>query len=123
MKFYFNVKEHTTKTIAIEANNLEQAQKRIESAYDRKEFTIYRESPDDIEFKEATEEVENFIAEGLVAEEEFETFDCNEVFYNKEEDYYECPVCKKYITNRAQMKDDDYEFPKFCQKCGTKLNY
>lgn len=123
MKFYFDVTEHTTKTIAIEAENLEQALKRVESAYDRKEFTINREAPDDVEFKYVQEEVENLIEEGLVAEEEFETFDCNHVSYNEEEDYYECPVCKKYIADRAQIKDDDYELPKFCQKCGTKLRY
>lgn len=78
MKFYFDVTEHTTKTIAIEAKTLEQAQERVENAYGRKEFTIIREAPDDVEFKEITEEVENLIKEGLVAEEEFETFNCND---------------------------------------------
>lgn len=77
MKFYFDVTEHTTKTIAIEAENLEQALKRAEKAHERKEFTINRESFDDVEFKDVTEEVKNFIKKGFVAEEEFETFNCN----------------------------------------------
>lgn len=77
MKFYFDVTEHTTKTIAIEAENLEQALKRAEKAHERKEFTINRESFDDVEFKDVTEEVENLIEKGFVAEEEFETFNCN----------------------------------------------
>ena len=77
MKFYFDVTEHTTKTIAIEAENLEQALKRAEKAHERKEFTINRESFDDVEFKDVTEEVENLIEKGFVAEEEFKTFNCN----------------------------------------------
>ena len=77
MKFYFDVTEHTTKTIAIKANDLEQAQKRIKKAHERKEFIINREFFDDVEFKDVTEEVENLIKEGCVAEEEFETFNCN----------------------------------------------
>lgn len=123
MKFYFDVTEHTTKTIAIESNDLEQAQKRIESAYDRKEFEINREAPDDVKFKETTEEVENLIKEGYVAEEEFDPFDCNNVVYNEEEDYYECPVCRKHVADRFQVKDLDYDLPKFCHRCGTKLHY
>lgn len=122
MKFYFDVTEYTTKTIAIEANDLEQAQKRIESAYDRKEFEIYRKTLD-VEFKETTEEVENLIKEKYVEEEEFETFDCNDVVYNEEEDYFECPVCREYMADRFQVKDLDYELPSFCRKCGTKLHY
>lgn len=78
MKFYFDITEHTTKTIAIEAENLEQALKRAEKAHERKELIINRESFDDVEFKEVTEEVENLIEEGFVAEEEFETFNCND---------------------------------------------
>lgn len=123
MKFYFDVTEHTTKTIAIEAENLEQAQKRVESAYERKEFLINREAPDDVEFKYVQEEVEQCIKDGFVAEEEFDPFDCNNVVYNEEEDYYECPVCRKYVADRFQVKDLDYDLPKFCQKCGTKLHY
>ena len=77
MRFYFDVTEHTTKTIAIEAENLEQALKRAEKAHERKEFIINRESFDDVEFKNVTGEVENLIEKGYVAEEEFETFNCN----------------------------------------------
>ena len=77
MKFYFDVTEHTTKTITIEAKNLEQALKRAKKAHKRKEFTINRESFDAVEFKDVTEEVGNLIEKGFVAEEEFETFNCN----------------------------------------------
>ena len=77
MKFYFDVTEHTTKTIAIEAENLEQALKRAKKAHERKEFIINRESFDDVEFKDVTEEVEGLIEEKLIAEEEIEIFNYN----------------------------------------------
>ncbi len=78
MKFYFDVTETNVKTIAIEAEDLEQALKRVENAYNQKEFSINREYPDDVEFKEVTEEVENLIKEGLVPEKELKTFNCND---------------------------------------------
>lgn len=77
MKFYFDVTETNVKTIAIEANDFEQALRRAKKAHERKEFIINRESFDDVEFKDVTEEVENLIEKGFVAEEEFETFNCN----------------------------------------------
>ena len=43
MKYYFDVTEKYIKTVAIEADNLEQAQKRVENAYDKKEFEINHE--------------------------------------------------------------------------------
>lgn len=72
MKFYFDVTETNVKTIAIEADTLEQAAKRVEEAYLKKEFAINRELPDDIEFKDVTNEVKNLIKETLITEEEIE---------------------------------------------------
>ena len=123
MKFYFDVTETFVQTIAIEAKSREQAQRRIESAYNRKEFEIDREHPDDVDFKYAQKEVEECIREGLVAEEELETFDCNDVVYDEKQDCYVCPVCGEYVADRWQMKDLDYKLPKHCHECGAKLHY
>jgi hypothetical protein len=123
MKFYFDVTETNVKTIAIEANDFEQALRRAEKAHERKEFSINRKFFDDVKFKHVQEEVEQCIKDGSVAEEEFEIFDCNNVVYNEDEDYYECPVCGEYIANKFQVKDLDYKLPRFCYECGTKLHY
>ncbi len=123
MKYYFDVTEKYIKTIAIEADNLEQARQRVESAYDRKEFVIDHEYFTDVEFKDAQEEVEECIKDGFFAEEELEIFNCNDVIYNEVEDYYECPVCGEYICDRFQIRDLDYNLQKHCHECGTKLHY
>lgn len=72
MKFYFDIIETNVKTVSIEANDLSQALKKVEEAYEKKEFVINRELPDDIEFKNVTSEVENLIKETLITEEEIE---------------------------------------------------
>lgn len=77
MKYYFDVTETFIKTIAIEADSLEQAEKRIENAYENKEFKISREYPDHIDFKCAQEVVEECIRDGFIHESELETFSCN----------------------------------------------
>lgn len=123
MTFYFDVTETFVKTIAIEADSLGQAQRRIESAYNRKEFEINREHPDDIDFKPAQSEVEGCIDAGFFAKEELETFDCNNVVYDEKQDCYVCPVCGEYAADKWQIKDLDYPLPKHCHECGAKLHY
>jgi hypothetical protein len=79
MKFYFDIKEIFVKTIAIEAENIEQAERRVQGAYNRKEFKINREHPDDVNFIFAQDDVEKCIQQGFFSEEELETFNCNDV--------------------------------------------
>lgn len=123
MKYYFDVTKKTTKTIAIEADNFGQAKKRIKNAFDRKEFDINQEYFNEVEFNCVQEEIEESIKEGFVAEEEIETFNCNDVVYDEEQDCYVCPVCGEYAADRFQIKDLDYNLPSFCHECGTKLHY
>lgn len=77
-KFYFNITEKYIKTIAVEADNITQAIQRAEKAYNQKEFKINREYFDDVEIKNMTQSVEEAIKEGFYAEEELETFNCND---------------------------------------------
>ena len=123
MTYYFDVKETFIKTIAIEADNLEQAEQRVDSAWHRGEFEINREYPDDVEFNWAQEAVENCIKEGDFAKEELTTFNCNDVVYDDETDSYVCPVCGEYAADRWQIKDMEYPLSKHCHECGTKLHY
>ena len=123
MKFYFDVTETFIKTIAIEADSLEQAQRRIDGAWHRGEFEIDREYPDDVDFKFAQNEVEECIREGFFAEEELETFNCHDVVYDEESDSYVCPVCGEYVADRWQIKYLEYPLSKYCHECGTKLHY
>lgn len=123
MTFYFDVTEIFVKTIAIEADTLEQAQRRIESAYDRKEFEINRENPDNIDFKPAQNEVEACIDAGFFAKEELETFNCSDVVYDEKQDAYVCPVCGEYAADKWQIRDLEYPLPKHCHECGAKLHY
>jgi hypothetical protein len=122
-KFYFDVTEKYIKTIAVEADNITQAIHRVEKAYDRKEFEINHLAFDDVEIKNSTQSIEKTIKEGWCAEEEIETFNCNDVVYNENEDSYECPVCGRYLCSRTDVKDLDSQLPSYCQDCGTKLHY
>ena len=122
-KFYFDVTETFIKTIAIEADSFEQASERIKSAYHRKEFKIGHEYFTEVEFVNAQEEVEKSIKDKFIAEEELETFNCNDVVYDDKQDHYICPVCGNYVAERFQIKDLDYDLPKYCSECGTKLHY
>lgn len=123
MKFYFDVAETFIKTVAIEADNLEQAQRRVESAHCRGEFEIDHEHPDVVDCKNATTEVEEFFKTGDCAEEEIETFNCKYVIYDEETDSYVCPVCGEYAADRWQIKDLEFPLPKYCHECGAKLHY
>lgn len=122
-KFYFDVTEKYIKTIAVEADNITQAIYRVEKAYDRKEFEINHAAFDDVEIKNSTQSIEKTIKEGWCAEEEIETFNCNDVVYDEEQNCYVCPVCGEYICDRFQIKDLSYDLPKHCHECGTKLHY
>lgn len=123
MKFYFDVKETFVKTVAIEADNLEQALHRVDKAYRRDEFEIDKEYPDEIDFKDVTIEVEEFFQTGDCAEEEIETFNCNDVVWDDIKEGYVCPVCGEYVATRFEVKCIDYPLPKHCHECGTKLHY
>ena len=123
MKFYFDVAETFIRTIAIEADNLEQAHCRAASAWRRGEFEISHEHPDEIEFINATDEVVKFFQTGDCSEEEIKTFDCTSVVYDTETNSYVCPVCGKYAADKEQIKDLELSLPKHCRECGTKLHY
>ena len=123
MKFYFDVTETFVQTVAIEAKSREQARRRIEGAYNRKEFEIDRKHPDDIVFKDVQKEVKKSIREGFVAEEELETFNCNDVVWDDITESYVCPVCGEYVASRFDFKCIDYPLPKHCHECGAKLHY
>lgn len=123
MKFYFDVTETFVRTIAIEADNLEQAERRIDGAWHRNEFEIDHEYPDEYEFKEVTTEVEEFFQTGDCAEEEIETFNCNDVVWDDTKEGYVCPVCGEYVAEKWQIKDMEYPLPKHCHECGAKLHY
>ena len=77
MKYYIDVTETFIKTIAVEADSLEQAQQRAEDAWYNDEFEISHKYPDTVQFPDATDVVKECIAEGFVAEEEIETFKYN----------------------------------------------
>ena len=123
MKFYFDVTEIFIKTVAIEADSLEQAQQRVDSARRRGEFEIDRKHPDIVDYKHVTTEVEEFFKTGDCAEEEIETFNCNDVVYDEKTDSYVCPVCGEYVADKWQIRDLEYELPKYCHECGAKLHY
>ena len=74
MKYYIDVTETFIKTIAVEADSLEQAQQRAEDAWHNKEFKINHKYPDSVDFPDATNVVNECIEDGFVAEEEIETF-------------------------------------------------
>jgi hypothetical protein len=73
MKYYIDVTETFIKTIAVEADSLEQAQARVEDAWHNNEFEISRMNPDYVQFPDATDVVKDCIEEGFIAEEEIET--------------------------------------------------
>ena len=123
MKFYFDVIETFIKTIAVEADNIEQAQRRADGAYKRNEFEIDRTYPDQVDFKNATTEVEEFFQTGDCAEEEIETFNCNNVAWDDIKEGYVCPVCGEYVASTFEVKCIDYPLPKYCHECGAKLYY
>ena len=72
MKYYFDVIEKFIKTIAVEADNLTEAESKLERAYN-KEFKINRDYPDDVIFQNPQTEVEECIQEGFFAAEELTT--------------------------------------------------
>ena len=123
MKFYFDVTETFIKTVAIEADNLEQAKRRVDGAWHRGEFDISHEHPDEVDFKNATSEVEAFFQTGDCAAEDFEILNCNDVVYDEKTDSYACPVCGEYVADRYEVKDLDCKLPKHCHECGAKLHY
>ena len=77
MKYYIDVTETFIKTIAVEADSLEQAQQRVEDALHNEEFKIEHKYPDNVQFPDATDVVKECIEEGFCAEEEIETLKCN----------------------------------------------
>lgn len=123
MTYYFDVKETFIKTIAVEADNFTQAKQRINKAWHRGEFEIDHNNPDDVEFIYAQETIEKYIKDGYFTKEELETLDCNDVVYNGYVDGYECPVCGKFIVELCCVDELEYPLPKYCNECGTRLEY
>ena len=116
MKYYFNVKEIFTKTIAVEADDILQAEARLRSAYNRDEFVIDHSIADSMEIISIAEEE-------LFTEEKFEILNCNDVVYDDEMEAYVCPVCDNYVADIRQIKDIEYPLPNYCCDCGAKLHY
>ncbi|MEE1301182.1 MAG: hypothetical protein UHD64_00240 [Bacteroidales bacterium] len=56
-------------------------------------------------------------------EAEMKSQDYEYVVYDEEQDCYVCPQCGEYVADRFQIKDLDYDLPKHCHECGTKLHY
>ena len=77
MKYYIDVTETFVKTIAVEADSLEQAQQRAEDAWHNEEFKISHKYPDTVQFPDATGVVKGCIEEGFIAEEEIKTLKCD----------------------------------------------
>ena len=121
MKFYFDVTATTTKTIAVEAEYLEQAKMRAENAWHREEFEIDSSLPDAVEIKSAQAEVENCIKCGDLAEEELETFDCHKPVFNEKQQMFVCPVCNEPIADWWAFKDVGFVLPSRCSRCHTAL--
>lgn len=111
--YYFDVTETFIKTVAVDADNLEQAMQRVETAYRREEFEVDHTYCDEIEFKNVDESE-------LLQTEDLDELDCHELIYNKEDDAYHCPVCDEYIINRPDSHDLEYAV-NYCSRCGTKL--
>ena len=122
-KYFFDVKVTTVQTIAIEASSLEQAYRRVDSAYSRQEFVIDRATPDYVNFDYAQKRVEECIAMGFYSADELETFNCSDVVFDKSMKAYVCPVCGEYIADKSSIKDLDCKLPTHCDQCGAKLRY
>ena len=116
MKFYFDVRETHTKTIAIEADNLADAEKRVHNAYQYREFEIDYDIADDVQFICVEED-------DIFEEENVEHFDCHNVIYDEDDDSYVCPICSTYICCGDTIKDMDCSLPSYCETCGAKLHY
>lgn len=119
MKYYIDVTETFTKTVAVEADSFEQAEKRAIMAYKRGEFDVERDIPDDAKFKDATDEI---IAHGLDAE-DIEEFECHDVVFDADKYAWVCPVCGLYLADRCTAMELDTPLPKHCNECGTELNW
>ena len=108
--------EYVIKTIAIEADNLAEAEKRANNAYCYEEIELDYSIADDVQFINVNEE-------DIFTEENVELFNCHNVVYDTEYDVYVCPVCGKYVCSGYNIKDIDHPVPSYCNDCGTKLWY
>lgn len=117
MKYYFDIREIFSTTIAIEADSYEQAHQRVNSAYRRDELEFGYECADSMEITPIAEE-------DLFTEENFDTLNCNDVVFDYKMNAFVCPVCGKYIVSKWDIKDMEcISLPKYCSECGTKLYY
>ena len=117
MKYYVDVTETFIKTVAVEADNFEQAKQRAIMAYKLGEFDVERDNPDDVDFKNATDTI---IAHGLDAE-DIEEFECHDVVFDEYKDAWVCPVCGLYLADRCTASELETPLPKYCSECGTEL--
>lgn len=116
MKYYFDIKETFSTTVAIEADDYEQAHQIVNTAYRRGELYFNYECADSMEIISVEEE-------DILTEEKFEILNCHDVVYDDEMEAYVCPVCGEYAADRWQIKDMEYPLPKYCDKCEAKLHY
>lgn len=73
-KYFFDVIESFVKTVAIEAEDLDEAKEKIKEVYESGKIKINREYYDNIYFKPAQKAVQECINEGFFAEDELDTF-------------------------------------------------
>ena len=73
-KYYFDLKQTVVKTVAVEADSLEQAENKVATALANGELCITDGRWDDAELNNVNEEVETLIKKGFCDPDEFETF-------------------------------------------------
>lgn len=100
MKYYFDVTEFFKKTVAVEANSLNEAKEIVDKAWSEGLINIDRKYPDDVEFANNQEEILEAIDEGFIDKEELATFD-NSILSEEE----------KHISPKGIIKDKNVYSP------------
>lgn len=132
MKFYFDVTETFTKTVAVEADSINEARKILDKAWDEGAIEINHEAPDDIEFKNPQESIQECIDDGWCFEDEFDTFD-NSILTDEEkkkardirvhsEKIYSPQDYLELVTGNCYTVDGDNDV-EFVEKILEKLDY
>ena len=73
-KYFFDIKECFIKTVAVEANSLEEAKEKLKENYKLGGININHDYCDYIYFKSVQKEIQKTIDEGVINENELETF-------------------------------------------------
>ena len=73
-KFYIKVTETFTKTIAIVAPSLEEAEKKAKDLYEKEILKVSRKECESVQFELNQQKTEDYIQHGIIAEKDIETF-------------------------------------------------